>query len=400
VKTKETVKGMTLARHGRVVVAALACGWLGIGCESTPSTPLVGEIWTVRPTATHGIDSLDGPVDADVPPVPELPLCTLAGPPAPSSGEVLVFSDEFDGEEVDESKWTLYDGDRGHGGVSNVAQRENVRVHDGLLHVETTRTAEGAALPYASGYLETLGKFARTYGKIEIRARFPYAAGVWFAIWGRPWWEAFPELDIELVNRPTVGHSQLYFVNHWAAPPLPADQRRRFVMMENEIDYSDFHTYTLVWRPDLMEWSVDGVPKFEITPFTNGLPSLPVYWIVNGWVGGWAGNPDATTPFPNSFEVDYLRVYRLDGLIAPPEIKVVSPKQEYVRGSTIRVVTANFDEACSHVEMYDGERLVKTAAGSQVAFSTNSLTPGKHRITFVATDGERRVLAILDPEIR
>ena len=77
-----------------------------------------------------------------------------------------------------------------------------------------------------------------------------------------------------------------------------------------------FHTYGLIWRPNSMTWTFDGVPYATVTP--KSLPSS-ARWVFNGHpfhllldlaVGGWPGNPNAATAFPASLRVDWVHVYQ------------------------------------------------------------------------------------------
>ena len=369
---------------------ALACFVLvsvvAAGCEAASSPE--DDSWTARPDQLASSADARSDIDDLPPEAPPPPLCTLTGPPASGSGEVLVFSEEFDRSPIDPLFWNVMNGYKGHDTINNTASPANAVPRDGSLQIVTERDPSNAEHPYVSGHIDMLGKFARTYGKIEFRARFPFARGVWYALWGRPWSQSFPEIDIEIVNRTTESQTQVYFVNHWAAPApgLAADDRRSFVMFKQDV--SELHTYTLLWKPGSLVWLIDGVKKMEAPP--EGVPDLPVYWIINGWVGGWVGQPDATTPFPTTFAVDSMRVYRVDGLIGDPAVRVIYPKTKYARRDSIEVGIANFDEACTHIEMYDGERLTRTTSSRPFRFALSGLTPGPHTITYVATDGVRR----------
>jgi beta-glucanase (GH16 family) len=59
---------------------------------------------------------------------------------------------------------------------------------------------------------------------------------------------------------------------------------------------------------DLFETqTVDSIPSGKHWDFDH-----PFFLLLNVAVGGyWPGNPDATTSFPVSMLVDYVRVYRL-----------------------------------------------------------------------------------------
>jgi beta-glucanase (GH16 family) len=394
-----TVRPMTVVsrKHGALACLAVAAG-IAVACGDSPSA--AEESWVAKPPAQSAVSDAGARADADAEAlpaeVPPGPLCVLTGPPVSTPGDVLVYSEDFDGNAVDPVKWNIGSGYRGHGAIANTSAPANAVVADGLLKIVSERNPSDTDHPYVSGLVDSLGKFARTYGRIEFRARFPYAAGVWYAIWGRPWSQSFPEIDIEIVNRPTKSNTELYFVNHWAAPPLPADDRRSY-LMDDTLDLTVFRTYTLLWKPGLLEWQIDGVPRMQAKP--QGIPNLPVYWIINGWVGGWPGSPTATTPFPNTFEVDYLHVYRVDGLVADPVIKIVNSRTKYAKTDTIEVALANFDEACAHVEMYDGESLVRTVSTRPLTLPLSRFTSGPHTITFVATDGVRRTTSTLDMQI-
>lgn len=384
--------GVTIGSMALVASAFIACG----DGASAPAQ----EVWTSKPDpVANGDDADAGDDGADAGPLlaePTGPLCTLAGPPSSAPGDVLVYSQDFDAAALDPLDWNFATGYRGHGTVVNTAAPANAISAGGLLSIVTEKNPSDTAHPYVSGMIDTLGKFARTYGKIEFRARFPYAGGVWYAIWGRPWSQSFPEIDIEVVNRPAKPNTELYFVNHWAAPPLPADDRRSFVMTDT-LDVSVFHTYTLLWKPGSLQWQIDGVPKMDAKP--QGVPDLPVYWIINGWVGGWPGAPTDATRFPATFDVDYVHVYRVDGLVADPAIKVLNSRTKYARTDMIEVSIANFDESCAHVEMYEGTTLLRTTSTRPLRFAAARLTPGAHTITFVATDGVRKTSTTLETQV-
>lgn len=358
--------------------------------------------WTAKPGTTDLDGSAADGADGDATDTPAVPLCKLTGAPASSPGEVLVYSEDFNGTAIDPLGWGVINGYVGHGGIANTSVPSSIVVSDGTLKIVTATNPADTVHPYTSGRIDTAGKFARTYGKVEFRARFPYAAGVWYAIWGRPWSQPYPEIDIEVVNRPTKPNTELYFVNHWAAPtdldgsPVAADSRRSYVM-DDKHDVADWHVYTLHWVPGAFYWEKDGVTIFTAQP--QGVPDIPETWIMNGWVGGWPGNPDSTTPFPVAFEVDYMHVYRVDGLVGDPLVRVMNPKTAYATTAKVDVATANFDEVCTHVEMYDGDKLLQTLGARPFRFALSRLAKGAHTITFVATDGARRTTTSMQATI-
>ena len=387
-----TAIGVTLERHRRVLLAgsvALACIAPACGA-SEPANEATSHV--TAPALDDASARADAASATDRSP-PGAEDCTLAGPPALSSGETLVWSDEFSGDAIDPQKWYVHSAYGGQGDLLNSFSPEAIAVHDGSLHVTASATPADPIHPYTSGRLDTFGRFARTYGKMEFRARFPYAPGVWYAVWGRQQATPFPEIDVEILGN---NASQVWFVNHWAGEPLPPEQRRKYVTVDG-VDYTSFHVYSVVWKPSLLEWQIDGKPYMQST--TVGVPTAPVSWTINGWVGGW-GRTDAPPAVPATFEVDYLRVYRLDGLLADPTIRVMNPRAQYsAQSDFMDVEPANFDEACFHVEVYEGATLLDTLRPWPYRFRPSRLSPGRHTLSFVATDGVRRATANLDAEI-
>lgn len=317
----------------------------------------------------------------------------IAGAVAQVDGEyVLVFSDEFESDgaaAVDPSKWTARRREVHQKQTLNSAAPEMVRTEGGSLHITAKPTPENPSYPYTAGYIDTDGLFAQTYGKIEFRMRGQYAPGLWYAVWARPWTNAVPEIDVELLAN---NATQAWFVNHWDVPPIPADERRSFVTVQG-LDITDFHTYAILWTPDHVEWQLDG--KTYKRAEGRGVPHEPMFWIMNSWVGGWAGDVSPSTKFPAELEVDWFRIYRPRVWLTEPSIRVGNLRERYSVGDFLHVEIADFD-AGAKVEMWEGAagtgRLVTTLTKPPFRFSARPLGRGARDVTFVAHDrsGARR----------
>jgi beta-glucanase (GH16 family) len=78
----------------------------------------------------------------------------------------------------------------------------------------------------------------------------------------------------------------------------------------------DFHAYAVEWEPNVIRFYVDGRLYKTRTPAdlpagTTWVFNHPFFIILNVAVGGgFPGNPDATTVFPQLMKVDYVRVYQ------------------------------------------------------------------------------------------
>jgi|GEM_PF-2147595 len=334
------------------------------------------ENWTVRPEKPADMYAYYTPDDEANP-------CELSGPPPTTSGEVLVFADDFDGTQVSPDNWNVQDKFLGFAGTVNTSSAAKAVVRDGSLLLVTDATHADAGYPYVSAALDTKGRFARTYGKIEMRGRFPRAHGVWYEQMGRPWSEPYPLVKVELINRPTNDHTQLYFGQEWAATTVT--DRSASTLVE-DVDFSQMHTFAIVWKPDAIEWFLDGISRMRST---RGVATAPTYWTLGAWVGGWPGTPTSATPLPVSFELDYFRIYRVDGVIGEPAIAVANPKDTYFKSETLEFQLANFDEACAHVNVYEGDWRLAMRATPPYRLPLKHVSHGKHTFRFVATDGVR-----------
>lgn len=310
------------------------------------------------------------------------PVSEPLAPIARSDRWTPAFSDEFDANEVAKTKWFTWTGDLRHKATINAALPSLAVVRDGSMFVSAVPTPENKAFPYSTGYVDTHGLFAQTYGRIEFRARCQYAPGVWYALWGRSWANLVPEIDIELLAENTT---QAWFVNHWGVPPLPADERRGFTTVDG-MDITQFHTYAITWTADLLEWQIDGKVYRRVTEPAQ-IPHEPMFWVMNAWVGGWGGTPSPSTIFPANIEVDYVRIERPSEWLTEPRIRIADPKNKLSREATVDAELADFG-ADAHVEVREGASLVARLDAPPFRLQAKTLVRGSHALTFAGESHE------------
>lgn len=228
--------------------------------------------------------------------------------PAEKPGWTLTFQDEFDGDALDLSRWNPRDPwgwERNHELQAYVEDAFQVR--DGVLRIVAEKRSahySGKLRAYTSGMMATYQKFTQQYGWFEIRCRVPKGKGLWPAFWLLPeplGWP--PEIDVlEILGHQT---EKAYLTHHWNDQ---AGKHRSEGSSYAGPDFADdFHTFAVEWSPDAIIWYIDGQQRYRST---QPVPSARMYMLVNLAIGGdWPGSPDAATPFPSSFDVDYIRVY-------------------------------------------------------------------------------------------
>ena len=247
--------------------------------------------------------------------------------PAPDSSWTLVWSDEFEGTVLNADKWSVQTGDGCDQSLCGWGNNElqwyraaNLSVSGGLLTI-TARAEPAGGRAYTSARIRTAGKGDWTFGRIEVRARLPLGRGLWPAIWMLPTdgvyggWAASGEIDImELVgHEPARVHGTLHY-----GGPAPANVNSGDSYDLPSGTFADeFHVFAMEWEEGQIRWYVDGNHYQTQTQWYSSAASFPApfdqrfHLVMNVAVGGnWPGNPDVSTVFPQTMEVDYVRVYR------------------------------------------------------------------------------------------
>lgn len=261
---------------------------------------------------------------------------------AQNTCEQLVWSDEFDGAEIDMNNWSFEIGDGcpnlcgwGNGELQHYTDSpQNAYLENGNL-VISANFQQGGNPEYTSARMLTRGKKAFASGRIESRIRMPQGQGIWPAFWmlaedntyGN--WPLSGEIDImEMVGfDPSTTHGTIHYGGMW---PLNQYQGNS-TQVNGAILADNFHTYAIEWGEEEIRWYFDGA-LFSVKTATN-LGAFPwrfddeFFIILNIAVGGfWPGYPDGSTSFPQTMEVDYVRVYQTaeDTFIVGPEFVVAT----------------------------------------------------------------------------
>ncbi len=241
----------------------------------------------------------------------------------------LVWSDEFDGNELNLDNWDYIINGNGNGNQEKqyyTNDPKNIRVIDGVLEIEARRENKEWA-EYTSARITSKDKQDFTYGKFEARIEVAKGGGVWPAWWmmGYGSWPMCGEIDIlEYVgNTPGKAIHALHtyskngmYGNNWSANPT----------IEGIED--GFHTFGIEWEKsalqgrDVIRFFVDGAQTGECyDPIaTEDDAQWPYvddfYLLLNLAVGGTLGGNIDTTIFddpegsPVIMKVDYVRVYQ------------------------------------------------------------------------------------------
>jgi len=236
----------------------------------------------------------------------------------PVDGEWLqTFDDEFDGTEIDQSKWNVYGPNfwdqKSHwskdnvivgGGVAKLRYEKKTGFQNDDPNQKPTDYAGGFLAKerqtgYASGFLETYGKWAQRYGYFEARMKLPTAPGLWRCFWmlphraaaeGDPWWkrgstgEGGMEFDI-MEHLTRWGPQRYNIAMHWDGYQK---EHKATGSVYNYVqpDKEGFITCGLLWTPGSAIYFCNGkeVLRWE-DPRVASVPEEIMFYAAHGRLG-------------------------------------------------------------------------------------------------------------------
>ncbi|MDX6306821.1 MAG: hypothetical protein QOI77_3790 [Blastocatellia bacterium] len=272
----------------------------------------------------------------------------------------LVWSDEFEGvsgSPVDSSKWSFDVGGNGWGNnelETYTSRTANSDLEGGTLVIKTLKEtfagSDGISRNYTSARLLTRNKFTQAYGRFEARIKIPYGQGIWPAFWmlgdniNTAGWPNCGEIDImeNIGKEPSIVHGTFHGPGYSGGSGIGAP----YSLPNGQKFSDDFHTFAIEWEPNIVRFYVDGLlyrtqTSANLPAGTSWVFDHPFFIILNVAVGGgWPGNPDATTVFPQKMLVDYVRVYQR---ATPSNVPVLLTEEGANRALALDSVTFKAD---------------------------------------------------------
>lgn len=239
----------------------------------------------------------------------------------------LIFRDEFnlpDGSSPDPKVWSSSRRENSTWGRWIGTSGKTAFIKRGRLvcrAIPNNGVAPGDTAKMLTGAVETRGKFAFKYGKIEVRMRTRHHRGNFPAAWlmpqppCKPWpyngeIDIFETIDNEDMSQHTAHSGWTQYVNK--------KEKHGF---SKTTKVEKWHVYGLEWTPEYLAWTVDGkyVGTYRKSADADALAQgqwpfdHEFYIILNqsvGRKGGWAAEADTTHTYETQF--DWVRVYQLE----------------------------------------------------------------------------------------
>jgi len=292
----------------------------------------------------------------------------------------LIFSDEFNGTALDQTKWTPGWFGTGITGPVNSGElacydSKHVTVPgDGTVHLRmdaTPNTCKGHSMPYTGALASSNGLFGYAYGYVEFRVYLPASSPGQIANWPGTWsdgqsWPADGENDtMEGLGGPACYH----FHSTVGGPGSCASG-----------NYTGWHTYASNWQPGAVSYFYDGV---KVGTITSGITAAKQYLVLQ-----YTLNSSRQATVPSEMLVDYVRVWTSSTTVSTSSkcsLATLSPSSvTQVAGSTVNFTGAS--GGCTSpsyaywVRMLDGKWYMKRGFSTDAnwSWSTAGLRPGSY----------------------
>jgi len=231
----------------------------------------------------------------------------------------MVWNDEFEGKDLDATKWTAQGDAVRKGGMW--LKKCSVLDGQGNLQLLATKEADGT---YGTGCVNSKGKFEHKHGLWVARMRMPKQPGFWSAFWlmgngvGKVGNEGMDGTEIDVIEFPKRD-GELNMAVHWDG--YGKEHQVRGTRYFDKTFTEGFHTYAVHWNEKEYVFYYDGK---EVWRTNEGMISrVPQYIILSNEVGSWAGDIKEAK-LPDQCLIDYVRVYDLEGA-APPVAEKPQP---------------------------------------------------------------------------
>ena len=288
----------------------------------------------------------------------------------------LVWQDEFTGSSLNEQKWIHEIGTGSQNGLwgwgngeLQYYKPENTTVSNGTLKITAQEEPNGIVDPfqswnilnYSSSRIKTDGLFSFKYGKVQARMKTVDGQGFWPAFWMLPSGGSWP-CDGEIDIMEQWGNDDDTNISTGAAhvgicPYEPgAHVYSNFQQPIDQGSYADqFHIYEVRWYENFIQWYIDDVLVYEITPnsyssqFNWPFNDNEWYLILNFAIT--SSGPNSNTILPSFIEVDWIRVYQENELSGCTNINASNYNNlaTFDNGSCTYEVTFQVDLSCSSI---------------------------------------------------
>jgi len=259
----------------------------------------------------------------------------------------IVWSDEFDGTELDTTKWEYRthiwgkrhpcfseDGiilDNNSNAIFKITEKDGVicspHLQTGSNWIDSPRESDNVSnavehennsgLKWPIGKLQK-PKFTHRYGYYECRCRLQKHAGWWSAFWlqsqiiGSSLDPGLSGIEVDIMESFNPGEVSVHVLHY---DGYGEDHKRRIIgEHKNGMTLDEYHRFGVLWEPDGYTFYIDGIQDGEKAE--SPVSHIPQFILISTEVNGYRTSAHAPTEeaknaakVGDEFVVDYVRVF-------------------------------------------------------------------------------------------
>jgi hypothetical protein len=243
-------------------------------------------------------------------------------------GYELVFSDEFNSQEINTNKGLIEDGAIvGYGDAAGLMhfKPSQVKIDGNNLVVSTILGDTG----YVSGHITTQKSFSMKYGYVEVRAKMRAVPGFWakmVLINQNDSLKNISQIDVfnSIASNDTIFasagilESDTYYTKYLdLLDPKYEAYRSGSFEYEKVLNDDEYHTYGVEWTPDYIRYFIDGVSYGTVEIGTEKFKELRETELYLDFTMGVNLTEqvaiDEVAMWPLDVCIDWVRVYQREG---------------------------------------------------------------------------------------
>ncbi len=286
---------------------------------------------------------------------------------------VRTFYDEFEGNELDSTKWEKCPEQKRQDGASK--WDDDYTTLDGQGHLILTGDVEedgkfhcGAVRTRTKDYSRDL--FNQKYGYFEISAKLQTKQKFWSAFWLMP-----DQIDrgidggadgteIDIFEAFDPANKKINHAIHWDG----YGSRHKSIGESKTKDVYDgqYHTFALEWTEDYYRFFIDGKKSYTIYSSSVDIAEYANYLKISLETAStyWVFGPPAKEDLPDGISVDYVKVYQREEYLNPKTTKITTTTATTAKETTKKTtVTTTTKKAVKKLTL--SKPVIKVTAGKK-----------------------------------
>ena len=252
----------------------------------------------------------------------------------------LIWSDEFNGNELDNTKWASCPEWHRQGG--SYWSKENAWLNgNGQLKLKVTEHNDSVFC----GAIRTHKRYNQKYGYFEVKCKVPQIHGGWAAFWLMPYGNKVGGLgndgtEMDVFESINGWNGKVNQALHWDGYG-PEHQKASKSMTNWGLYDGKYHVFGMMWTPYEYIFYIDNIETWRTS--AGGVSDVEQYMKLTMEVSNatWPGDWNNQKTKPITWTIDYVRTYQLPTITSARKLELITNVSTYPNPANNEVVVKN-----------------------------------------------------------